>query len=335
MRYRTALQITLVAVGLAVAVREAGAIFCNNGAQVNVCVKNPTNTTPLSLTISGAVNSGESTCGTNSNTVPAVSYSESHTVTVINGQTQCFTINPAGTGLVSGMWTHHINVSSTGQSQHQQVPVIWSTTKNAEVDWVYYPHVITVNKTGDTSGTCQQNCPTCGNTCDIRHAVQLANSVTGGTAGPVLIQFTVSPGTIDNGTFGGPLVLGNLVGGPSGSITIDGTDANGNPAIVGDANAAAAGSQDAFPRVVSFFRGANGFVINSSDNVIQGLAIKHALASSTTQQTTHVISIVNPNPGISTPPSNNVIRRVQLDGGNRLSCALVRARRAAAVAVLT
>jgi hypothetical protein len=168
------------------------------------------------------------------------------------------------------MWAHKISAGAMpAQNQYQKGPVLYTAPPpgysgiQAKVEWTYFPpaNVVTVNVTGD-AGT-----GSCTTSCTFRQAIARANSLS--ASGPVLIQFSVSPG---NMTQSADIVLAG-----SGKITIDGTNSNGEPWIVGDANAAAAGTQGPFPRVVDL-RKATRIRIDSSNNTIQGLDIQNTLA---------------------------------------------------------
>jgi hypothetical protein len=233
----------------------------SGGAKVDVCVYNPTGSTSPLITVSGSVINGEFSC-----TGPApISGSYSSSFSVGAGQTYC---PPGGLptgGLLSGMYVHRIQVTGTTQNQYQQGMALVSTGARPRVDWTYFPNVITVNVAGaGGAGTCPVNAISSPATCDIRTAAFAAKNVSGTL--PVLIQLTVSPGTIPSPVL--RLERDNL--------TVDGADANGNPYIVGDANAAAAGSQDAIPRVLELWPG-NAVWVQANGVTLKGLEIRHLL----------------------------------------------------------
>jgi hypothetical protein len=97
-----------------------------------------------------------------------------------------------------------------------------------------------------------------------------------------------------------------------GYITIDGIDSNGNPWIVGDANAAAVGSQSPFSRVVDL-NGVAWFSVASANNTIEGLSIKNTLPAGTPQPN-NLLSFQG------AAATSNLVEAVKIDGGNLLTC---------------
>lgn len=260
-KWRRPAIVLVVALAAMAAVTPGGAISCpSGGAKVEVCVNNPATTTSPSITVSGSYIPGEATClGPN----PPIVGTYSYTSTYPPGQT-CTTL-PSSNGIFSGMFRHRINVSSTTQDQYQQGVVMYSTGTRSRVEWTFFPKVMTVSQAGSAgSGSCPFNFVT--SNCDIRKAIDEANA-DNGNSDPILIRFTTSPGV---------LAPGNLTITRT-NLTIDGTDSNGNPWIVGDANAAAAGSQDPFPTVLHMAQ-ASGIRISADNVTLQGLEIKHDLS---------------------------------------------------------
>lgn len=279
---------------------QAGAVACPDpGSRVAVCVRNPTGSTTPQITVSGVNIGNEVTC----TGPPPISASYSKTFTLTPGETRCFEGSTAlpdtPKGLWSGRYIHRISVPTTGQSQAQQGTVLFSSTGNwPRVDWTYFPNVLTVTDAGDSS--CGSSCVS---DCTLRQAINLANAYSTATS-PVLIRFaTTTPIQLTQSC---PLSL------TGGDITIDGTDNNGNPFIVGDRNAALAGNQDAFPRVIDL-KGVGSFAITSPRNTLRGLHIKNSLSTGTAQSK-HLIAIS------TAGATNNLIVNTKIEGGNTLSC---------------
>jgi hypothetical protein len=281
---------------------QAGAVACPDpGARVAVCIRNPTASTTPQITLSGAVGGTENTC----QGPPPISGSYSKSLTLMPGETRCFdgptALPDTVKGLLSGRYVHNISVPTTGQAQAQQGTVLFSSTGNwSRVEWTYFPTVLTVANSGDSScadGLC------IGSGCTLRRAVNYANSIASAT-NPVLIQFsTTTPIQITQSC---PLSL------TAGHVTIDGTDSNGNPTIVGDKNAAVAGNQDSFPRVVDL-QGTGSFSITSPANTLRGLHIKNSL-SGATAQSKHLIAVS------TAGATDNVVENCKIEGGNTLTC---------------
>ncbi len=197
---------------------------------------------------------------------------------------------------------HRIQVASTTQNQFAQRPVLANapTTPVTRIDWDYMPDVITVNVAGDSgSGTCPVDAISSPPTCDIRTALTAANNVSG--TQPVLIQFTASPGTLT----GVNLQIQRR------RLTLDGTDANGNPWIVGDANAAAAGSVDPIARVLEFSVN-RGVRIDADDVTLKGLEIRQSQDPNTVSNAKLVYQLAN--------RTGTRLEAVRLNGDNMISC---------------
>ena len=295
---RTSLAALLAATWLAaVPAGRVGAVACpTGGAKVKVCINNPTGTTTPSITVSGAAIYPQ---GVTCTGPPPVSGSYSQTLTVGPNSTQCTSAIPAN-GLLTGLYVHRINVTSTKQDQYQKGAVLFtsSPTAIARVDWTYFPNVIRVGASGDAGGgSCPLNSPASG-TCDVRSAITAANAVIGTT--PVLVQFNVSPGTLS----GTNLTISRT------NVTLDGTDVNGNPRIVGDPNAAAAGTQGPFPTVLDF-GGSSGFRLTADGITLQGLDLRQNPGSESALA--HLIW----NQGQIT---GTVVRATRLDAGTDVDC---------------
>ncbi len=275
-------------------VHPARGVSCpTGGASVTVKISFATLDTGKTVTVSGSGVGGQQTC-----TTLTSSYSQPVPLDGVSPKTVTFS------GLNSGVWRHQISYSlsdggggSATLNQYLRAPIMATAGTAKQVNWTYFPKVITVNATGDTGGTCAINSSPTG--CNIRKAVEVANAYTGTDL--VLIQFTASPGLLS----GGDLTVSRA------NRTIDGTDSNGNPWVVGDANAAAANNQSPFTRSIEFGIG-YGLVINQADVTIQGLEIKQSAATSHSQ---HLIRQSADYRGLK-------IINSRLDGGMTSTCSI-------------
>ena len=271
--------------------RSARGVSCpTGGASVTVNISFATLDAGNMVTVSGAGAGGEQTC-----TTLTASYSQSVLLQGTSPKTVTFS------GLNSGVWRHQISYNPNGAAatvnQYIRAPILATAGTPKQVDWTFFPKVITVNATGDTGGTCTINSTPTG--CNIRKALEVAKADTGTDL--VLIQFTASPGLLS----GGDLKVERT------NLTIDGTDSNGNPWVVGDANAAAANKQSPFTRSIEF--GVSfGLLINKQDVTIQGLEIKQSAATSHGQ---HLIRRSANLRGLK-------IINCRLDGGMTSDCAI-------------
>jgi hypothetical protein len=274
-----------VLASLVLVTTEAAAIPCpGDGAKVRVIINNSTTSTGHQVTISGHQIPGQATC---------VGASDSYSTTVtlsLTGNNEF--VVPASRGLASGMWVHRIS-GATGQAQHQKGMVVFTSTSGdyTKVNWTFYPTVATVNRAGDTAvGTCLPDCT-------FRQAINLANLFVSLGLGPTLVQFSLSPGIM---TQTSDITIAD-------SITIDGTNFDGNPKIVGDALAAAQGSQDPFPRQLDLANKTR-LIIGGDDVTIKGLAILNTGGSPLNDAL------------VESTGANTRIEAVQLDGGTGGSC---------------
>lgn len=277
------------------AAEAARAVPCpGTGAKLKVIVNNPTTSTGQVVTISGNAISSQVTCTDQQDT-----YSRTVTLTQLGDNE--FLI-PSGGGLDTGMWVNHISAGT--QYQHQQRPVLIaaSPADYATVRWTYYPTVLSVTQSGDAgTGDCIF-LPTC----TFRQAIASANLLAQFTGTPaILIQFALSPGTMTQAT---TMSIG--VAGSTRIIAIDGTDANGDPWIVGDGLAAAQGNQDVFTRAIDL---ANTTRLEVSGNqvTIKGLAISNTVSSGTPSS-----PLITENAGAAALR----VEAVRLDGGATGSC---------------
>lgn len=123
-------------------------------------------------------------------------------------------------GLAPGVWLHQITVTATGQQQYQQSLVIADPSAPNTLDWSLFATVLSVNVASDDGdGNCDQ-------TCTLRDAVETANMATA----PALIVF-------DHAALGNPadvMSIERSIDLTAAGLTIDGTDANGNPSPVAD-----------------------------------------------------------------------------------------------------
>lgn len=269
------------------------AIPCpGTGAKLKVIINNPTTSTGQTVTISGNMISSQGTCTGQQDTYSKV-------VTLTQTGDNEFII-PTGGGLDTGMWLNHI--SAGNQYQHQQRPVLFTSiaADYATARWTYYPTVLTVNQAGDAATA---DCIFT-STCTFRQAITSATLLAQFTSTPaVLVQFSLSPGTMTQ-------TSDLSVGVPTDTtiITIDGTDANGDPWIVGDALATAQGSQDAFTRTVDL-ADKTKFVINGDNVALKGFAITNTVASGVPSKTL-----------VESSGANTRIEAVRLDGGATGAC---------------
>jgi hypothetical protein len=271
---------------LALATSQAPAIPCpGNGAKLRVIINNPIGSTGHQVTISGHQVGGQATC-------VGVSDSYSTTVTLTQTGDNEFII-PTSRGLVSGMWVHRMSIGS--QAQHQKGMVVFTATAAdyTKVRWMFYPFVVEVNRSGDAAlGTCPPDCT-------FRQGIGIASSLA--AFGPTLVQFTVSPGIM---TQTNTIAIGNA---GTARITIDGTNYDGNPKIVGDALAAAQGSQDPLPRALDLANKTR-LVINGGNVTIKGLEIVNTGGSPLNQAL------------LESTAANTRIEAVRVDGGTGGLC---------------
>lgn len=258
---------------------------------MRVCIKNPTGMTAPAITVAGQAVNNQITC-----TGPDMLNSYSYTFMQVPpgvdpDEDHCKVLPETATGIVSGMYVHRIVVTSTDpdQEQYQQGPVLFDASENwPTITWTYFPHVFEVTNTGDSSASGT-----------LRTAIAMASSVATATS-PALVRFTSSgQGEIE--------ITGILpMIGPW--VTIDGTDNQGNPWIVGDRAAYLAGYQDPFPVTIDLNNVAS--LRLRGDSTLKGLHIKNTVTSGSLQSRNLVISF---DPG-------NIIRAVKIDGGNTFNC---------------
>ena len=251
-------------------------------------INNPTTVTGQTVFLSGSALEGFNTCSGQSDGYAT-------TVTLAATGDNTFII-PASGGLNTGVWVHHISVGS--QFQHQRTPVLHTTDSNqyATVRWTYHPTVIQVNKAGDALGACS------GGVCTFRQALSLANGLLLSTPA-ILVQLMLSPGVM---TQSGPLDLGGP--GISTILTVDGTDALGNPWIVGDALAAAQGMQSTFSRAVDL-KNTTKLRVRGNNVNLRGFAILNTTTGG-----------VPSNNLLESTGTNTRIEAVRLDGGASGAC---------------
>lgn len=270
---------------------RAEAVSCpSNGAKIKIVINNPTTTTGQQVFLSGSLVEGQATCVGQADTYAT-------TVTLTSTGNNTF-ILPASGGLNTGLWVHHISIGD--QFQHRRTPVLFTSNSSeyATVRWTYHPTVIQVNKSGDATGSCT------GGVCTLRQAIAAANAlVSTGSTPAILIQLMLSPGIMTQ-------TADLTVGIPSAPeiISIDGTDASGNPWIVGDALATAQGNQSPFLRAIDLKR-LTRIVIAGENVTLRGFAI--ANSGTTTLQSDPLVEISG---------DNAVIEAIRLDGGASGTC---------------
>lgn len=266
------------------------AIPCpGGGAKLKIVINNPTTTTGQKVIITGSVVDAQATCVGESDTYAT-------TVTLASTGDNTFII-PAGGGLNTGIWMHHISIGD--QFQHQRTAVMFTSdsSKYATIKWQYHPTVIQVNKNGDATGACS------GASCTLRQALDFANSLPVSTNPAVLVQLMISPGAMEQTS---DLDVGST--GSSKIITIDGTDATGNPWIVGDALAAAQGNQSPFTHAIDLYN-TTKFKILGNNVTVRGVAIINTVTTGSPAKTL-----------IESTGTNTRIEAVRLDGGAAGTC---------------
>jgi hypothetical protein len=118
-------------------------------------------------------------------------------------------------GLAPGMWVHRIAAAATGQVQAQQSLVIADTSQPNPLAWSLFATVLSVNDGSDAGDG------TCDTTCTLRDAIGAANAATA----PALIVF-------DHTILGNPAQVMSIerrIDITAADMTIDGSDADGNP----------------------------------------------------------------------------------------------------------
>jgi len=248
----------------------ARGVPCPGTVQVRLSVvNNNTSSSPLTVNLTGT--SRSVTCTTGSG-----SYSTSVSLPVC-GTPPCAAQQTTVSGLDTGIWTHRVSytVGTETVTQYQKGFVVYDPSGTAPkiVNWTQYPKAITVNTAGDAS-SCTSTCPDCPinappGACNIRCALCTVNA--GGTGtDPLLILVSASPGTLSDGL---SITRSN--------VTLDGSDAYGEPWIVADANLAAtlSGGQRAIPRAVQF-PVATGLSIGNSNIQIIGLELSEVVSPS-------------------------------------------------------
>ena len=264
------------------------AISCaNGGTTLKVCIDNTNGPATAAITIHGDFVSSTITCSSAS----ASSYDKPG-ITIGAGQSPCYTVPDDGTLLDTAVYKHRITVSG-GQTQYQRVPVIYNPSSLSTVQWTYYApdHVFTVNQSDDTTHTCPP-------TCSLRDAITAANAVSG--SAPVLIQFdpALPNPTVITMTQTAPLSITRA------RVTIDGIYTDGNPWIVGDANAAAHSNQSPFARSVDLAN-KTSFSVTANDVNIQGLFVKNSISTGTQANDLFLFQSLR-----------NVLNAMKIDAGN-------------------
>ncbi len=288
----------LIGVALAWMGGQAYAVSCPaNPVSVQVCLNNLTGA-QQTVTFSGSATTRTCTTGDASYTSNNVPMNSGH---------NCVTISTAN-GMQTGIWKHTIQYSaringSTGTVTQVQVgPVLYGAGTSGDplsnVEWTFFPDVVTVRSTTDTAPPDYCSAGTnCGTACNLRSAICRANAISTST-NPVLIQFEVAAGTITM-TDNRALTISGA------NIMIDGTNSGGRPWVVGDSYA----TQDSFSWTVDL-NNTTYFSVASDKNTIQGLWIKNSNAVS---QANTLVDISS--------GKGNVVKTVKLDGGNTCTVA--------------
>lgn len=308
--------------------RPLSAVSCPPlGAKVRVCVKNETSDTPT-VFVAGSAVSNEITC---TGPAPILGGYQANVLLGAN-QTTCSDLPGAPGGLVTGMYVHRIYYApppTPGPSptpraaQYQKGPVVWDGDANGanqnpvQIDWTYHKTVLTVNSIADS--VCNDaNCQAAPGTCTLRQAVERARQ--GPAERPVLINFNLpNPSTIEltqTGSTCGQLRL--VTAAPIAdmtNVTIDGTHPNGNPWIVGDRAAAAAGTQGPFPVTVDL-KNQVRFQITKHGVTVKGLHVKKTVPVAMVQA--NEVFLIQNVP--TTTGADIEIRATKIDGGNQFPC---------------
>lgn len=304
------------------------------GAKIEICVDNQTDAT-TDVYVAGNAIGDQITC-----TGPApILGAYQKTFTAPAGQTTCFEDGgtnpplPETYGLLSGMYVHRIYyppppaftpgaAPTPRAAQYQKGPVVFDAAaggapprKWARIDWVIHKTILTVNATGDS--TCNDTSCLPG-ACTLRQSINKARQ--GATGRPVLINFDLpSPSTIGMSATGsgcGTLRLDQPPdSGSAASLTIDGTDKNGRPWIVGDRSAKEANMQDTFPIRIDL-QNLTRFQVTKSGHTLKGLDIANTVASGQVQANDLFLFNLSP----ASTVGMNEIHSVRVDGGNTLDC---------------
>ncbi len=287
--------------------QRAVAVTCPGTVSVKInVVNNNTSASPLTVTLSGSIRSASCTTGSGS-------YSTTVSLPVCPTP-PCTPAQTTVSGLNTGIWTHRIayTVGTESVTQYQKSYVVYDSSGTAPkvVNWAQYPKAITVNTAGDSS-TCTSSCYTSSycplnappGTCDIRCALCTANNNAPGTD-PLLVLVGTSPGS-----------LSDALSITRSNVTLDGSDAYGEPWIVADANLAAtlSGGQRSIPRALQFPVG-TGLSIGGAGVALIGLQLSETVSAS--QSAVPVIDQALEQTGTQ-------IVRSRIDGGMTQDCSVI------------
>lgn len=206
-----------------------------------------------SVTVAGGLVSGPCAAGT-------ASYRSSGSCAA--GQTDCVTV----TGLTPGIWKHQISVGA--QNQYTKSLVIAADANGVPnvVLWTAFRTVLSVDRTDDVAANPTPVCPSAPgtHTCTLRQAMSAGATA----AAPLLVEF--DPTTFPAGipvavqlTQSRNLPLAGY------QMTVDGTDADGNPSFGGDP----------YNRVVTLPASGATFVFSNQGSRLIGLSIQRPTLS--------------------------------------------------------
>lgn len=187
------------------------------GATLAMQVDNRTGL-PQPVTFTGTLVAASCSGGTTSFTASAVCDA---------GLTNCLTVP----GLASGIWKHAISVGA--QDQYQKSLIVAGDPNGVAnmISWVVFQTVLTVDRTDDVSSNPTPQCPSApgSRTCTLRQALSAGATA----AAPLLVQFdpAVFPAGVPTA-----IRLSQTDSLPIAGyeMTVDGTDANGDPTFRGD-----------------------------------------------------------------------------------------------------
>lgn len=233
------------------------------GADLDVKVEN-TSDAAVSVSIAGSIVSGGASC-TGGGTASSYSKSGSDCGSVLTNIAAGTMVTCSISGLASGIWKHSVtHTPSSAFTQYQRNALVIDSTAQ-EVSWRVFKHNYWVTKSyEDAGGTCTVN-STASSTCTLGKAITAQNAL-GNTEEPALILLSVSPNPLPT-----PMTVDlSFTGHPD--VTVDGTDSNGLPWVVGDATAAGNGKQSSLGKRVLFPYN-KGFKIGVENVTLKGIEI--------------------------------------------------------------
>ena len=242
---------------------------------------------PQSVTFTGTLLAPSCAGGTTSFTT---------TVTCSAGLGACLSVS----GLASGVWKHEINVGA--QDQYQKTLIVADDPNGVAntISWVVFPTVLTVDRMDDVSSNPTPQCPSAPGTptCTLREALSAGATATA----PLLVQFDAAVFPAGTST---TVQLSQTASLPIAGfeMTVDGTDANGDPTFHGDPH----------NRVIGLPNSGAGFVFSNRRARLVGLFLRRpSLADGATPG-----DIVRFD-GSSGQTEQNAIVNCKIDGGGSM-----------------